>query len=371
MKKIFIAMTLLAGTGLLSGCFPDDKGGSGTDILVTSGALVLNEGNLFDGIDGSLTHLDFGSTASREISGLDIAGELSDIMIYGGKAYVACPSTYSLLVLDRKSFKPVKTVSTIISEGGLSTDHPNRLTAHGDKVYVSLRSGYVCAIDTLNFAKCATYRVGSYPEGLCIGMKNDLPILYVANSDAGNGDGSISIIDLGTGTVNEFRNDKIRYPRELAVAGEDIYLLDRGYFDDDEIQKEAGVYKVSGNTVQKAVIDATYMAAVGYTILTVNAPQGGNGISYSSYNILSGATGSFYISGDGPAIKSPASIDVDPNTGYVMITSRQLDPVTGEPSYDLPGFANLYKPSGEFAMTFPVGVEPRDVAFLYQVETIR
>lgn len=363
MKKIFITLALLAGAGLLSGCFPDDKGGSGTDILVTSGALVLNEGSLF--------HLDFGSTGSREISGLDVAGELSDVMVYGGKAYVACPDEFSLLVLDRKSFRPVKTVSTIISEGGLPMDEPNRLTAHGDKVYVSLRSGHVCAIDTLSFAIRATYRVGSFPEGMCVGLKDDLPILYVANSDAGNGDDSISIIDLGTGTVKELRNEKIRFPRELAVAGEDIYLLDWGYFDEDGVQKEAGVYKISGNSVQKVVTDATCMAPAGYTILTANAPQGGNGISYSNYNILSGATTSFPISGDGPAIKSPGTIAVDPNTGYVMITSRQLDPVTGEPSFDLPGFANLYKPSGEFAMTFSVGVDPRDVAFLYQVEKIK
>lgn len=371
MKKIFITLALLAGAGLLSGCFPDDKGGSGTDILVTSGALVLNKGNAPQGIDGSLTHLDFGNSSSREISGLSQYGTFSDIMVYGGKAYVVCPDECSILVLDRKSFQPIKTVPTTIMIGSEYPDTPSRLAAYADKVYVSLESGYVCAIDTLSFAIRATYRVGSFPEGMCVGLKDDLPILYVANSDAGNGDDSISIIDLGTGTVKELRNEKIRFPRELAVAGEDIYLLDWGYFDEDGVQKEAGVYKISGNSVQKVVTDATCMAPAGYTILTANAPQGGNGISYSNYNILSGATTSFPISGDGPAIKSPGAIAVDPNTGYVMITSRQLDPVTGEPSFDLPGFANLYKPSGEFAMTFSVGVDPRDVAFLYQVEKIK
>lgn len=371
MKKFFIAFALLAGASLLTGCFPDNTDDSATDIIVTSGALVINKGNAPQGIDGSLTHLDFGNSSSREISGLSQYGTFSDIMVYGGKAYVACPDEFSILVLDRKSFRPVKTVSTIISEGGLPMDEPNRLTAHGDKVYVSLRSDHVCAIDTLNLSICAAYRVGSFPEGMCVGLKDDLPILYVANSDAGDGNGSISIIDLGTGTVKELRNEKIRFPRELAVAGEDIYLLDWGFFDEDGVQKEAGVYKISGNSVQKVVTDATYMSTGGYTILTANAPQGGTGISYSSYNILTSTRIDFPISGDGPKIISPTSVSIDPNTGYVMITSRNPDPDTGEPAYDLPGFANLYKPSGEFAMTFSVGVEPGDVAFLYQVEKFK
>lgn len=371
MKKFFIAFALLAGASLLTGCFPDNTDDSATDIIVTSGALVINKGNAPQGIDGSLTHLDFGNSSSREISGLSQYGTFSDIMVYGGKAYVVCPDECSILVLDRKSFQPIKTVPTTIMIGSEYPDTPSRLAAYADKVYVSLESGYVCAIDTLSFAIRATYRVGSYPEGMCIGSKNDIPYLYVANSDAGDGNGSISTVELSTGTVKELRNEKIRYPRELAVAGEDIYLLDWGVFDENGTQKDAGVYRINESSVYQIIPDATYMSTGGYTILTANAPQGGTGISYSSYNILTSTRIDFPISGDGPKIISPTSVSIDPNTGYVMITSRNPDPDTGEPAYDLPGFANLYKPSGEFAMTFSVGVEPGDVAFLYQVEKFK
>ena len=375
MKKILLSLAvMLAGSTLLTACLGDDDKNNNqpAEFIVTNGALIVNNGNTRSGIDGTLTFLDYNtSTAQQNVykaaNGASLGGTPNDVLSYGSKVYVAGTDENTVFVLDKNTFREIRKINTAQEMGDAEGSMPRHLRGYGNKVYVTTYGGYVGEIDTLNLAVSNMYKVGSYPEGMAVGLKDNVPFLYVANSDYGNGNASISIINLSSGAVSEFKNEKIRNPQELAVAGEDIYVLDWGYYDENWVQKEAGVYLITGSSVKCIIPDATGMAAAGYSILTFNAPyDAGKQITYSISDIRYGSLNTFYLTGDtANPIVSPAAIAIDPNTGYVLIASRRMNPDTGYPDYSAPGFVNMYTGSGQFISTFETGVEPHHITYIY------
>jgi hypothetical protein len=301
----------------------------------------------------------------KNANGESLGGTPNSVMCYGNKVYVAGSDENAVFVLDKKTFKLIERISTTDEMGEAEGVMPRSLTAYDNNVYVSTYGGYVGVIDTLDLSVRNMYKVGSYPEGMAIGTKDNLVYLYVANSDYGNGNGSISVVNLSSGSVSEIKG--VRNPQELAVAGDNIFVLDWGYYDESWVQKEAGVYLINGSNVQKIIPDATGMAAAGYNIVTFNAPyDSSKKVSYSIFNVAYGSLSTFTLSGDGAnRIESPAAISVDPNTGYVLIASRKMNPDTGYPDYSAPGFINMYTGNGEYVKTFDTGVEPHQITFLY------
>ena len=368
MKKILFNLIVMAlGTTLLTGCLSDDKNDQPAEYVVTNGALIVNNGSSSNSIDGSLTFLDYESGSARQnvfknANGESLGGTPNSVMCYGNKVYVAGSDENAVFVLDKKTFKLIERISTTDEMGEAEGVMPRSLTAYDKNVYVSTYGGYVGVIDTLDLSVRNMYKVGSYPEGMAIGTKDNLVYLYVANSDYGNGNGSISVVNLSSGSVSEIKG--VRNPQELAVAGDNIFVLDWG---DGWTQKDAGVYLINGSSVKNIIPDATGMAAAGYNIVTFNAPYDSDKkISYSIFNIAYGTLSTFTLSGDSKnPIESPAAISVDPNTGYVLIASRRFNPDTDKIDYSAPGFINMYTGNGEYVKTFDTGVEPHQITFLY------
>ena len=383
MKKYLLSLAVMAmGSTLLTSCLGDDsKGGdTPTEIVVTKGAFIINNGNSYQSIDGSLTYLDFSTNTSQQdvykkTNGESLGGTPNDVMVYGQKVYIVGSDENTIFVIDAKTMKTLKKVSTTDLLGDAEGNTPRRIAAYKDYVYFTTYGGYVAAIDTISFSLKAKYKVGSYPEGLALGASpssSTQPAIYVANSDWGKGNGSISCIDLTSGSVTESKYDKVKNPQEIAAAGSTLYVLDFGYYDENGTQKDAGVYMVSGNNVSLVVPNATGMAAFGYTIYTFNDPWGATTApTYSIYNIEYGVSSTLNLYGDSShPIISPAAIAVDPNTGYIYIASRPKDPDTGFPSYAMSGFVNIYNGSGQFVGNFDTGVEPHKIEFSYGTQKI-
>ena len=381
MRKYLFSFAVMMGTALLTGCLSDDdnKNNSSVDYVVTKGALIINNGNTASKIDGSLTFLDFGTspvTVQQNVykmaNGVSLGGTPNDVYVYGNKIYITGSDENVVFVLNKSDFKQIKKISTIADMGEAEGVTPRHLKAYDGKVYVTTYGGYVGVIDTLSLNVTNMYKVGSAPEGMAFGGTSDSDVsLYVANSDYGNGNGSISKITLATGTITEIKNEKIHNPQQLAVSGNLIYVLDWGYYDENWNQKEAGVYLINGSTVSLVIPDATGMAASGQYIVTYNYPYGSSTISYSVYNAAYNMTASYLLSGGNP-IASPCAISIDSNTGYVFLASRTMDPDTGYPSYTTPGYLNIYDGSGQFVSgtTYTTGVEPHAIAFTHGYETI-
>ncbi len=379
MKKNLLSFAVMAmGATLLTGCLGDDSKGGDTpaEIVVTKGAFVINNGSSYQSIDGSLTYLDFSTNTAKtdvykDVNRKSLGGTPNDVMVYGQKVYIVGSDENTIFVLDVRNFKELAEVSTTDLLGDADGNTPRRIAAYEDKVYFTTYGGYVAAIDTISFSLKAKYKVGSYPEGLALGASSSSstsPAVYVANSDWGMGNGSISCIDLASGSVTESKYDKVKNPQEVAAAGSTLYVLDYGHYNEDYTQQlDAGVYMISGSNTSLVVPNATGMAAAGYTIYTFNDPWGGTtGPSYSIYNIEYGALSTLSLYGDSShPIIAPAAIAIDPNTGYIYIASRSKDPDTGYPSYALPGFVNAYNSNGQYVGSFDTGVEPHKIEFSY------
>lgn len=380
-KYLFSFAVMLMGSTLLTGCIESDDNNKQTEYVVTKGVLVINNGNYYNGIDGSLTFLDFGTdpisvqqNVYKNANGESLGGTPNDVLAYGDKIYIAGSDENTVFVLNAKSFRVIEKINTIQEMGESEGVNPRALEAYGSNVFVSTYGGYVAVIDTLSLKIRDMYKVGSAPEGMAIGGTSDTDVsLYVANSDYGNGNGSISKINLVNGSISEIKNDKIHNPQQLAVAGDIIYVLDWGYYDADDgyKQKDAAVYMINGSIISKVVPDATGMAASGQSIVTYNYPYGSSKPTYSIYNIVNGSLSNLTLSGGNP-IESPCAISIDPNTGFIYLATRVIDPDTGYPSYTLPGYLNIYNRNGQFVAesSYATGVEPHVIAFTYGTKKI-
>ena len=393
MKKYLLSFAVMAmGSTLLTGCLGDDSNNNTpAEVPVTKGVFIINNGSSYQSIDGSLTYINYATmTPSAQqnvyqmVNGESLGGTPNDVLVYGQKVYIAGSDENTIFVLDARNSKELKKVSTTVLLGEAEGKTPRRLAAFDGKVYFTTYGdgdkGSVAAIDTTSFALQKQYQVGSHPEGLAFGIDGTNTVtLYVANSDWSMGNGSISKIDLTSGSITTSEYEKVKNPQEIAVAGTNLYVLDYGHYDDAYNQEDAGVYKISGGTVSLVVPNATGMAAAGYLIYTFNDPFGSAaGPSYSVYDIRSNSPAKLNLTGDSShPIVSPAAIAVDPNTGNILIASRQKDPDTGYPSYAMPGFVNVYQGyglntnPGQFVESFATGVEPHKIEFVHGTAKIQ
>lgn len=379
---------MLAGATLLASCLSNDNnnGNNQQQVTVTKGAYIINNGNSYSGIDGSLTFLDYtGSTIKAEQgvyqrgNGASLGNTPNDIIAYGDKLYIVGSGENTIFVVDKKTLKqlPNGWVSTTALLGEAEGNSPRRLTAYNGLVYFTTYGGYVAAIDTTSFSLKAKYPVGSAPEGLTFGFINNgsatTATLYVANSDYGNGNGSISSINIANGSVTEIKNEKIKNPQEIAVAGDLLYVLDWGTYDDSWNQVGNGVYLVGSNNTSLVVPGATGMTAAGYVIYTFNDTYGSSdGPTFSMLDIRTNAVSNLNLNAASThRILSPAAIAVDPNTGNLLVASRSENPdAPGTASFTLPGYVNVYSASGTFVESFATGVEPHKIEFSYGQTTI-
>jgi len=373
MRKYLLNLVMVAAVAAsFTGCLGDDDNNNNNkpvEVPVTEGAFIANYGNAEKGINGSLSFVDFRSdNVLQNVAG--ISGSLSDVLVYGSKVYVVNTSENAVIVLNKNSLSQIGKFVTTTALGEEEGAGPQRLSGYEGNIYVTTNGGYVAVIDTTAYGLKNKYKVGSYPLGMAVGVMSDdtntTATLYVANSDQGNGNGSVSKIDLKSGTTTEVKNEKLRYPKDMAVGGQIIYVLDGGKIDEAGKQVDAGVYMIENNNVTKIITDATGMTAGGYYILTLNNPIGGSNVSFSSFNVAYNVLGAFNHWGDGAnSVDDPTAIGLDPNTGYVLIASRKTNAETGAVGDSEPGFVNIYDGSGNFKKSYAVGVEPCRIGYSY------
>jgi hypothetical protein len=377
MKKHLLSLAvMMAGATLFTACNSHDEDNSLVPVAVTNGFYVVCSGNTSSAIDGSLTYFDYNTGAATQnafkvANGRSLGMTVNDAIRYGDKLYIVVDGEHKVFVCNIKTMKQIGVIDTtdgtmLGEEGGA---HPRRLTADGGNIYVSTYGGYVAAIDTLNFTLKKKYEVGSYPEGIAIYDG----YLYVCNSDYGMGQKpSISKINLATGVDTPIKNENIRNPQEIAVAGTRAYYLDYGQYGPAPAyaQENAGVYCInSAGEISCVVPNATAMATSGYNIYTVNAPYGSGQVSYNIYNIQSGSLTTMTP----PEIESPACIGVDPVNNYIFIASYHL--TTSEwgtyADYSSNGYVVVFDSTGTNKLDkFDCGVGPQRFAFSIGVKYV-
>ncbi|MBW0032139.1 DUF5074 domain-containing protein [Segatella copri] len=368
MKKYLLGLAvLLMGTAVMTSCSDDNDGPETYLQEYSTGAYVVNSGNMFSNIESSLTAIDYASsTATQKVfkaaNGRTLGNTANDGIVYGNKIYLAVDQSNTIEVIDKKTKQSIKQIKTTDLLGNAEGVHPRHIIADGGKVYFTTYGGYVAAVDTTSFALQKKWQVGSYPEGLVIAHGN----IYVANSNYGKGGGNISCINLANDNVETKNIEGVNNPTSIYYASNVLYVLD------NPVYGPAPDYAATGENALRAVsfaegksqkvADGNYAVCVtpGATtrmdvvrpyFYVLNAPIGGT----SSVSVLvAGSTQPQALTLSEMPV-SPCGIFADPLNGHIFVLSYRLGD-SGYADYNGNGYVVEYDRAGQKLHEYETGV---------------
>lgn len=370
MKKYLLGLAvLLMGTAVMTSCSDDNDGPETYLQVYSTGAYVVNSGNMYNKIESSLTAIDYASsTATQNVfkaaNGRTLGNTANDGIVYGNKIYLAVDQSNTIEVIDKKTKQSIKQIKTTELLGKAEGADPRHIIADGGKVYFTTYGGYVAAVDTTDFALQKKWQVGNYPEGLVIGNGN----LYVANSNYGAGGGNISCINLSNDNVETKNIEGVNNPTSIYYAAGLLYVLDNQYYD-------ASWNAYGENTLRtvefaqgksQKVADGNYAACVtpGATttartsveevrpyFFVLNAPFGGT----PSVSVLAAGSTQAQTMTLSEMPVSPCGIFADPLNGHIFVLSYRLGD-SGYADYNGNGYVVEYDSTGQKLHEYETGV---------------
>ena len=368
MKKYLLGLAvLLMGTAVMTSCDPAEDYPETYLQVYSTGAYVVNSGNMYSKIESSLTAIDYASsTATQNVfkaaNGRSLGDTANDGIVYGNKIYLAVDQSNTIEVIDKKTKQSIKQIKTTDLLGNAEGAEPRHIIADGGKVYFTTYGGYVAAVDTTDFALQKKWQVGSYPEGLVIGNGN----LYVANSNYGAGGGNISCINLSNDNVETKNIEGVNNPISIYYAAGLLYVLDNQYYDasfnaygenslrtvefaEGKSQKVAdGNYAVC---VTPGATTRTDVEKVRPYFFVLNAPFGGT----PSVSVLAvGSTQAQTMTLSEMPV-SPCGIFADPLNGHIFVLSYRLGD-SGYADYNGNGYVVEYDSAGQKQHEYETGV---------------
>ena len=370
MKKYLLGLAmLLMGTAVMTSCSDDNDGPETYLQEYSTGAYVVNSGNMYNKIESSLTAIDYASsTATQNVfkaaNGRTLGNTANDGIVYGNKIYLAVDQSNTVEVIDKKTKKSIKQINTTELLGNAEGVEPRHISADGGKVYFTTYGGYVAAVDTTSFALQKKWQVGSYPEGLVIAHGN----IYVANSNYGKGGGNISCINLSNDKVETKNIEGVNNPTSIYYAAGLLYVLDNQYYDASYNaygENSLRTVEFAQGTSQK-VADGNYAACVTTGAATtartsvekvrphffvLNAPYGG---TPSVSVFVAGITQPQPMTLSEMPV-SPCGIFADPLNGHIFVLSYRLGD-SGYADYNGNGYVVEYDSAGQKLHEYETGV---------------
>ena len=366
MKKYLLGLAvLLMGTAVMTSCDPAEDYPETYLQVYSTGAYVVNSGNMGSKIESSLTAIDYASsTATQNVfkaaNGRSLGDTANDGIVYGNKIYLAVDQSNTIEVIDKKTKRSIKQIKTTDLLGNAEGVEPRHIIADGGKVYFTTYGGYVAAVDTTSFALQKKWQVGSYPEGLVIAHGN----IYVANSNYGKGGGNISCINLSNDKVETKNIEGVNNPTSIYYASNVLYVLDNQYYDASyNAYGENALRAVSfAEGKSQKVADGNYavcvtpgattrMAVVRPYFFVLNAPFGGT----PSVSVLAAGSTQAQTMTLSEMPVSPCGIFVDPLNGHIFVLSYRLGD-KGYPDYSGNGYVVEYDRAGQKQHEYETGV---------------
>lgn len=368
MKKYLLGLAvLLMGTAVMTSCSDDNDGPETYLQEYSTGAYVVNSGNMGTKNESSLTAIDYASsTATQNVfkaaNGRSLGDTANDGIVYGNKIYLAVDQSNTIEVIDKKTKRSIKQIKTTDLLGNAEGVEPRHIIADGGKVYFTTYGGYVAAVDTTSFALQKKWKVGSYPEGLVIAHGN----IYVANSNYAAGGGNISCINLSNDNVETKNIEGVNNPTSIYYASNVLYVLD------NPVYGPAPDYAATGENALRAVsfaegksqkvADGNYAVCVtpGATtrmdvvrpyFFVLNAPFGGT----PSVSVFVAGTVQPQAMTLSEMPVKPCGIFADPLNGHIFVLSYRLGD-KGNPDYNGNGYVVEYDRAGQKQHEYETGV---------------
>lgn len=371
MKKYLLGLAvLLMGTAVMTSCDPAKDYPETYLQVYSTGAYVVNSGNMYSKIESSLTAIDYASsTATQNVfktaNGRTLGNTANDGIVYGNKIYLAVDQSNTIEVIDKKTKQSIKQIKTTELLGNAEGAEPRHIIAGGGNVYFTTYGGYVAAVDTTSFALQKKWQVGNYPEGLVFGNHT----LYVANSNYGAGGGNISCINLSNDNVETKNIEDVNNPTGIYYAAGLLYVLDNQYYDasynaygENALREVDFAVGKSQKVKSQKVADGNYAVCVTPGAITrtqvvrpyfyvLNAPFGG---TPSVSALTAGSTQAQTMTLSEMPVK-PCGIFADPLNGHIFVLSYRLGD-KGNPDYNGNGYVVEYDRDGQKQHEYETGV---------------
>ena len=379
MKQFKFLATLLVAALSFASCIKEE-----TPRLTPSatslgeGAFVLNQGNQNSKIEGSYSFYDWKENVLHNsvfstVNGRSLGEAPQDGVVYGSKLYVSLWGSNAVQVIDAKSNKLIRTIST---------EQPQGLVAHGGHVYVANNTGQVSKIDTLDLQVKQQVEVGPNPVDVVVRDGK----LYVSISDGYNYEKGyvngkrLSKVNLANfhkegevllqttptegGNGENGQNQTVVEgvnPTQMVLAEDgNIFVVCVG----DYAQIPARVWKVSKD-------DKTSVFAAGNIIATrrnelhvikkmVDWNTGKVSMTWKVYDTQSGKVVAENFAKDNWPL-DPIAMNVHPRTGLVLVTSHSVLDVKSK--FTSEGYLYTYTEKGDLLNRQTVGIEPYAIVF--------
>lgn len=350
-KLLIAALSTLCFTA----CDNDDDNVVIDNPTVYHGMFVLNQGNFYKNIVGSITNIDTEKSlvyqdAFMKANDRTIGDSPQDGIIYGSKMYIGVHISGTLEIVDKNTLRAEKTLTLTEREAG-----PRSLAAKDGKVYVSLYDGYVARLDTLSMEVDKKIKVGPNPDGIVI-LGN---YLYVTNSDGmnylnGYANGySVSKINLSTFT-EECKIPVAMNPTKIATNGQDVFVISMGNYTAEypsTLQRLNIDYDSEDENSKGAenLCEASMMAVYGNIIYCIKAPIWGVSTDYEyfTYKISDGTKTAVTPQG----MLDPQAMAFDSKSGHLFIST-----LSDAYAYDDPFKVVEYTSAWEVVDSYEAGV---------------
>ena len=329
----------LLGASFLFSCERAVENVDNQDVAADYVTFVINQGNFYDGIAGSLDALTVDGRYERDVfarqnGGMTLGDTPQAGVIYGTKLYVVAYESNLVWVLDRKTAKIVKR---------LEIKAPENVCASAGKVFVTTNDGYLNALDTLTMTFDARVAVGPNPMGCAV--RNDE--IFVAVSDGYNYNDNY-VNGRKVAVVNPHSMQVVREiavglnPTQVVAGADAVYVVCSGNYAD--VLPE--VWKITDETAEKWT-SATHVAALkNGEIMMMNVQT--DWTTHTTSVVYSPS-----LSGELPP--APTGVFVSEN-GHIFVTSdaKLYDYVSSGSVYE-------YDEAGRFLRKFSAGAHPYGV----------
>lgn len=369
MKKTFkfAALALLVGLTLAS-CSENDTPKPHEE-PVQKEMLVLNQGNMYGGVAGTLDALKLNNTDAgfwdgtltsgvfKAANGKSLGDTPQNGVVCGSKLYISVYKSNLVWVLNSSTKKIIASIST---------KEPEWVTTDGKKVYVANNNGFVTRIDTATYAK-DSIKVGPNPACLVVANKH----LYASISDGYNythgyeNGKKVAKIDLKTFTKTKDIAVGLNPGRMDVDNAGNVFVVCNGNYGD----VPAEVQRISTSDEVKKVANGNNIVCLRNQLYVFNSKSDwGTGKVdtkvkiFNSYDLKETSNNRFEAREMAPA---PTGVFTDLNEKYVIVTSDK-----DAKSYTKPGFVYIYKADGSFIKKINVGIHPYAVIFPISYQTM-
>jgi len=351
-KYYLFALAAIALTMLPSCDEESDNIGKDPDFpTVSAGAYILNQGNSYNNIEGSLNVLDYGSSSVGEhvfktVNQRSLGATPQCGVAYGSKIYLGMWESKTIEIIDKYSYKSIRQIRLEDSDKG---NRPRGMVAKGGNVYITMDEGFLARLDTAYMVIDAAVKVGVNPEIPAI--MND--VIYVPNCShsAGYGTTGTAVSMYPFTELKEF-NVPVN-PQKFLSNGKELFVITAAVWG---TESKGVLAKINANTEYEVIGNATMGDIKGNTIYLIDAPWN-EPFSFWKYDIVTKTRSEMTF----PEVEAPSGIGVDPFRDVLLISSYPME--NGYLNADLPGYVCEYTLDGKFIRKYNIGAGPACIFF--------